>query len=136
MKAIPHALFHRDRHGATLTIEINSGRSLGWFRSTANGVVTVTGECHEAIRFHVGPRPFWTYESGILKEPVWNLPQGGSLGFSHPEPQSYIQLLRIAVATITNGGLMIRHWGKPRLGFHSKYHQAKRARAKAANAAA
>lgn len=121
----PHALFTRNVHGVTLTIEVNPLTHAATGHSTTNGVTTET-KYATVLRFDKGISPFWSYESGIGSGPIWN-ERGGSSYAATPGDKSYITLLRMAVAQLTGGGMGFMGAGKPRLGFHSKYKARKRA---------
>jgi hypothetical protein len=110
MTKCPHALFTRVRHGVSITIEINS---------LTHG--------HNVLEFRNGMSPFWSYKAGFDKTPVWNNQFRYAYG-STPGELSYITLLRMAVATLTSGGMGFIGVGKPKLGFHSKYKAMKRAK--------
>jgi hypothetical protein len=133
MHPTPHALFTRDRHGVTLTIEINplTFPSTGYY--SVNGVRTETKRA-DVLTISKGIDPFWSYQSGF-GGPIWN--ERNRSGYATtPGDKSYITLLRIAVAQLTSGGFgFIYGMHKPKLGFHSKYKTRKRAEKEAARLA-
>ena len=130
MKPGPHAVFHRDRYGRTVTIEVNSRRYSGTGESRTNGIVTARHVFREGLAITQSMYPFWSYETGFSENPIWIDPTGTRCAWAEEEMPSYIGLLRKAVAVLTSGGLGFIPGGKPKLGFHSSYRAAVRARLK------
>lgn len=118
----PHALFHLQRFGFTLTVEINSRKPAG----SSGG-----RPMYEVLSISTGPNPFWRYECGFSEKPIWNDPFGHRFLATDADAPSYVRLLRMAVCMRT-GGSSLTAFSRPRLGFHAKYHAVKRARANAA----
>ena len=121
MKSQPHAFFTRPGHSGHLTIEINSRTPSGFAGDKPMFL---------CLEIRQGMNPFWQYECGAMKSPLWNETIIRRTAATDEHPYSYIQLLRMTVSHLTGGNGLIggpSFTRKPKLGFHSKYRQRKRA---------
>jgi len=113
MKTKPHAIFTRNLFGVVATIEINPGTSACAVIRDGNRI-----PLQDSIRITKGITPGWAYAAGLDTShwhDAWSYVYVGT-------EDSYITSLRRVVTWLTGGYCS----GKPRLGYHSAYREAKR----------